>query len=1234
MATPPKLAESDDDSEQSISLHQVEESERSISMEALEPKPDLKEKRKKFSRANFTSSSPSNRKMLPRRTKSTDGFSSIPRRKIPGRTFTPPKGTLMVGSISLSPNLQRSLSTAGTAGSTTPIRLPSKSDRRLKMRMASGFSSTRMLGKSDSIEPEELSKLLDDLLGDSKAQGSNIRRNVLEDSKAQRRAFAVKGSEMSIAGAADARKEFARSHSKSRLSRVHSLETKSEKKKLLRTHSRSRLTRVHSLEADIYPADSASLNGGNQRQMPKSPVIALKAIHRQTVTKSSTITIKRGELKRNKTAPAGIGKMAERSRAQDRAQYVLPSQKQKVRRSVSSGAVNEKTMSVLENQQSILPPGSNFGGSLFEWKKNRAIITAAAVEREKKAGDHLAEAKKDENGDRAQRKTKAQDKGNPVRRDGSSKKTSQCGDVPKQADKIDSTETVVSMSSLDKSGEKSQSSDAHVGQYNCRSEPQIMGRKKSTDRSDNSVMERPMNAGTTKDISVKRSKEMKTKKKRFVSSHKKKTAKSKARENQKNLNMSFSSFFDENSRGPFMNFELDCKVFEAEDEVPTNATELMEESVRIHEELQKLTRIDASGLVDVDSIEDDPIEIEEASEKQISVEMREKLQKLTPTFVYGDDTGTEGYLAEREEILDIPERAMRESVRMQEELQRLKTESLSNLSAVYEIQSEGAPVDLEEPLGDKTELAILESMRMEKGLTRIDHLGLAGADEIKNLDCSDTNDLFTNTGKLAMEESPRTEKELRGLRKSMAGSPLATDETAQLYLDSESLPVAQDTESDAIEPDEHFTDNAIEYLLSQMSESLINMQSDAARDSPIVVSSPPESNVAKKDEDSGTPSHLIIGEGLNRAEPSPADQQIFLQNIPHQRSSDGDVVNKDDDHDIITKPGHILVDPSENNNIIEGDGINSDSAKLSGCGHSFLYSSDEDSKGKNQHSRPKNIDIRRSFLASDSDGEIDKLGQTKLMNRRRSFLDSDSDSEDDNSDSSNDGAGKKRQSDGSAANESFRNASEASLKIGDVLNCSTSSSDSDVEPFSMPDLSCNRLADLSDFPALKRQRKKSIMPFNASCSALDFVHFTPKNFVQQKKERFEDFYELGQMLGEGEFGEVYIGYPRQGNGLGEERAIKIIDKERMCDSDYEQVMNEFELLKGLSHPNILTLYGFYEDKEKCYIVTDICKGGELWDELHVRGSFVEGDAAAFMTNVLSAVKFLQAHKIVHRDINL
>ena len=158
--------------------------------------------------------------------------------------------------------------------------------------------------------------------------------------------------------------------------------------------------------------------------------------------------------------------------------------------------------------------------------------------------------------------------------------------------------------------------------------------------------------------------------------------------------------------------------------------------------------------------------------------------------------------------------------------------------------------------------------------------------------------------------------------------------------------------------------------------------------------------------------------------------------------------------------------------------------------------------------------------------------------------------------------------------------------------------------------------------------------FHASCSALDFVQFAPKNFVQQSQDRFEDHYELGQLLGEGEFGSVYLGYKKQGGDLGEERAIKIIDKNRMSKGDYDHVINEFNLLKGLTHPNLLTLYSFYEDQKSCYIVTDICKGGELWDEIDARGNFDEETAASFMTHLLSAVSYLQSHKICHRDINL
>lgn len=379
--------------------------------------------------------------------------------------------------------------------------------------------------------------------------------------------------------------------------------------------------------------------------------------------------------------------------------------------------------------------------------------------------------------------------------------------------------------------------------------------------------------------------------------------------------------------------------------------------------------------------------------------------------------------------------------------------------------------------------------------------------------------------------------------------------------------------------------------------------------------------------------------------------------------------------------------------LLESDGSDSDDESQTtptGRRRSVLDSSDDESDGDNHN----DTESKRGSLLDSKDNASDKGGQIKSLAPRRSVLDSSDDETDSNSDGPNaskptarrrsmldfgssddntdsdsdestDGLRGKRYHDSvevfessmshvipldecadetakkrgkvNDADEAAKSDSGGSLALNDLSDSSDGSCLDDVDAhYSMPDLvSEDILGELPRISSKREQRRKeSKMDYHASCSALDFVQLAPQNFVQQKEERFDDYYELGEILGEGEFGEVFVGYPRQGGGLGEERAIKIIDKSRMCDGDYEQVMNEFNLLKGLTHPNILTLYGFFEDTEKCYIVTDICKGGEMWDELHLRGSFAEEDAAAFMTNVLSAVKFLQSHKIVHRDINL
>lgn len=68
------------------------------------------------------------------------------------------------------------------------------------------------------------------------------------------------------------------------------------------------------------------------------------------------------------------------------------------------------------------------------------------------------------------------------------------------------------------------------------------------------------------------------------------------------------------------------------------------------------------------------------------------------------------------------------------------------------------------------------------------------------------------------------------------------------------------------------------------------------------------------------------------------------------------------------------------------------------------------------------------------------------------------------------------------------------------------------------------------------------------------------------------------------------------------------------------------------HPNIVKMYEFFEDEKRYYLVTEICKGGELFDEVLQRGKFSERDAAVLLKQVLSCVNYCHKNNIVHRDL--
>ena len=68
----------------------------------------------------------------------------------------------------------------------------------------------------------------------------------------------------------------------------------------------------------------------------------------------------------------------------------------------------------------------------------------------------------------------------------------------------------------------------------------------------------------------------------------------------------------------------------------------------------------------------------------------------------------------------------------------------------------------------------------------------------------------------------------------------------------------------------------------------------------------------------------------------------------------------------------------------------------------------------------------------------------------------------------------------------------------------------------------------------------------------------------------------------------------------------------MTPDEEQSFKYEITILKKLDHPNIIKLYEIFEDANRYYLITELCKGGELFDEIINQGTFSEQDAAGII----------------------
>ena len=142
-------------------------------------------------------------------------------------------------------------------------------------------------------------------------------------------------------------------------------------------------------------------------------------------------------------------------------------------------------------------------------------------------------------------------------------------------------------------------------------------------------------------------------------------------------------------------------------------------------------------------------------------------------------------------------------------------------------------------------------------------------------------------------------------------------------------------------------------------------------------------------------------------------------------------------------------------------------------------------------------------------------------------------------------------------------------------------------------------------------------------SFLDKVRLRKENLIKIQKENFTKDYEIIGDLGSGSYGSVKKVRHKK---LKEIRAMKIILKKM------DNSKTEIDIMRKISHPNIVNIFDIYEDSKKYYIMMEICEGGELFEAISEQGAFTEQDCAYILRQILSAVSYLHSKNIMHRDI--
>ncbi|KAL4510019.1 hypothetical protein ABPG72_010212 [Tetrahymena utriculariae] len=127
--------------------------------------------------------------------------------------------------------------------------------------------------------------------------------------------------------------------------------------------------------------------------------------------------------------------------------------------------------------------------------------------------------------------------------------------------------------------------------------------------------------------------------------------------------------------------------------------------------------------------------------------------------------------------------------------------------------------------------------------------------------------------------------------------------------------------------------------------------------------------------------------------------------------------------------------------------------------------------------------------------------------------------------------------------------------------------------------------------------------------------------------------QVGELIGQGAYGRVYKGFVKSS---GKFIAIKEMKEEMMLGDDahslLESICKEIQLLKQLSHKNIVNYIGSKKQEGSVYIYMEYMPGGSISEMLKKYGGFDEEVIQKFVKQLLEGLIYLHSKGVIHRDL--